>query len=116
MCARAATGRWCCATRWSCGRVSSGSRPARGPCTRPAATARLRVVNGPAAPGPFTTLSRAVAAGLVHGPRAGLDPLDTLPQDQRVAQHHRPVAARAHMLELAGEGGEAGQGYDRKSM
>ncbi len=63
-----------------------------------------------AAPNPFTTLSRAVAAGLVHGPRAGLDLLDTLQQDKRMANHHRLLAARAHLLELAGQAGRGGEG------
>jgi RNA polymerase sigma factor (sigma-70 family) len=66
-----------------------------------------------AAPNPFTTLSRAVAAGLVHGPRAGLDLLDTLAQDKRMAKHHRLHAARAHLLELAGERAKAAQAYAR---
>ncbi len=64
-----------------------------------------------AAPNPFTTLNRAVAAGLVHGPRAGLDLLDTLQQDKRMANHHRLLAARAHLLELAGQPAEAAQAY-----
>jgi predicted RNA polymerase sigma factor len=64
-----------------------------------------------AAPNPFTTLNRAVAAGLVHGPRAGLDLLDTLQQDKRMANHHRLLAARAHLLELAGESAEAAKAY-----
>jgi predicted RNA polymerase sigma factor len=64
-----------------------------------------------AAPNPFTTLSRAVAAGLVHGPRAGLDLLDTLQRDKRMAKHHRLLAARAHLLELAGEPAEAAKAY-----
>jgi RNA polymerase sigma factor (sigma-70 family) len=68
-----------------------------------------------AAPGPFTTLSRAVAVGLVHGPRAGLDLLDTLQQDKRMAKHHRLFAARAHLLELAGEPAEAAKAYARAS-
>jgi RNA polymerase sigma factor (sigma-70 family) len=64
-----------------------------------------------AAPNPFTTLNRAVAAGLVHGPRAGLDLLDTLQQDKRMAKHHRLLATRAHLLELAGEPAEAAKAY-----
>ena len=64
-----------------------------------------------AAPNPFTTLNRAVAAGLVHGPRAGLDLLDKLQQDKRMANHHRLLAARAHLLELAGEPAEAAKAY-----
>jgi RNA polymerase sigma factor (sigma-70 family) len=64
-----------------------------------------------AAPNPFTTLNRAVAAGLVHGPRAGLDLLDGLQQDKRMAKHHRLFAARAHLLELAGEPAAAAKAY-----
>jgi predicted RNA polymerase sigma factor len=64
-----------------------------------------------AAPNPFTTLNRAVAVGLVHGPRAGLALLDTLAQDKRMAKHHRLLAARAHLLELAGEPAEAAKSY-----
>jgi RNA polymerase sigma factor (sigma-70 family) len=64
-----------------------------------------------AAPNPFTTLNRAVAAGLVHGPRAGLDLLDALQQDKRMAKHHRLFAARAHLLELAGEPAAAAKAY-----
>jgi RNA polymerase sigma factor (sigma-70 family) len=64
-----------------------------------------------AAPNPFTTLNRAVAAGLAHGPPAGLDLLDTLRQDKRMAKHHRLFAARAHLLELAGEPAEAAKAY-----
>lgn len=51
-----------------------------------------------AAPSPFTTLNRAVAAGLVHGPRAGPDLLDTPPQVKRMAEHRRLFAARANRL------------------
>jgi RNA polymerase sigma factor (sigma-70 family) len=64
-----------------------------------------------AAPNPFTTLNRAVAVGLVHGPPAGLVLLDTLQQDKRMAKHHRLFAARAHLLELAGEPAEAAKAY-----
>jgi predicted RNA polymerase sigma factor len=47
----------------------------------------------------------------VHGPRAGLDLLDTLQQDKQMAKHHRLFAARAHLLELAGEPTEAAEAY-----
>ncbi|MBV9793476.1 MAG: sigma-70 family RNA polymerase sigma factor [Actinobacteria bacterium] len=66
-----------------------------------------------AAPNPFTTLNRAVAAGLVHGPRAGLALLDALEQDKRMARHHRLFAARAHLLERAGDSAAAAAAYDR---
>jgi RNA polymerase sigma factor (sigma-70 family) len=63
------------------------------------------------APNPFTTLNRAVAVGLVRGPREGLDLLDTLQRDKRMARHHRLFAARAHLLELAGEPAAAATAY-----
>jgi RNA polymerase sigma factor (sigma-70 family) len=55
------------------------------------------------APNPFTTLNRAVAAGMVHGPEAGLRVLDELAADKRMARHHRLLATRAHLRELAGD-------------
>jgi RNA polymerase sigma factor (sigma-70 family) len=55
------------------------------------------------APNPMVTLNRAVAAGMVHGPQAGLDLLATLDGDDRVSGHHRLFSVRAHLLELAGE-------------
>jgi RNA polymerase sigma factor (sigma-70 family) len=53
------------------------------------------------APGPAVTLNRAVAMGMVHGPRAGLTLLDGL--GGRLAGHHRLHAVRAHLHERAGE-------------
>ncbi|MFG1709355.1 RNA polymerase sigma factor [Nonomuraea sp. M3C6] len=55
------------------------------------------------APNPMVTLNRAVATAMVHGPRAGLDLLETLEGDRRVAGHYRVTAVRAHLLERAGE-------------
>nr|WP_206313728.1 sigma-70 family RNA polymerase sigma factor [Streptomyces coryli] len=55
------------------------------------------------APSPVVTLNRAVAVGMVDGPRAGLAELERLSGDQRIAGHHRLEAVRAHLLELAGE-------------
>jgi RNA polymerase sigma factor (sigma-70 family) len=54
------------------------------------------------APNPFTTLNRAVAMGMVHGPEAGLRVLAELAADKRMARNHRLLAARAHLRELAG--------------
>ncbi|GAA1813207.1 sigma factor-like helix-turn-helix DNA-binding protein [Luedemannella flava] len=53
-------------------------------------------------PGPAVTLNRAVAVGMVHGPEAGLAALAPLESDARMASHHRLLAARGHMRELAG--------------
>ena len=55
------------------------------------------------APNPMVTLNRAVALAMVHGPRAGLDLLATLDEDERLARHHRLASVRAHLLELAGD-------------
>lgn len=53
-------------------------------------------------PGPSVTLNRAVALGMVHGPDAGLAALAPLEADPRMANHHRLLAARAHLRELSG--------------
>jgi RNA polymerase sigma factor (sigma-70 family) len=55
------------------------------------------------APNPMVTLNRTVAVAMVHGPAAGLDLLDKLAADSRLAGHHRLLATRAHLLELAGQ-------------
>jgi RNA polymerase sigma factor (sigma-70 family) len=57
------------------------------------------------APNPMVTLNRAVAVAMVHGPSAGLALLATL--DDRLGTHHRLLATRAHLLELAGSVEEA---------
>lgn len=51
---------------------------------------------------PMVTLNHAVAVAMVHGPAAGLDLLDELDADGRLAGHHRVDAVRAHLLELSG--------------
>ena len=62
-------------------------------------------------PNPMVTLNRAVAVAMVHGPRAGLDLLATLDDDERLARHHRLEAVRAHLLEMAGDTGAARERY-----
>ena len=64
-------------------------------------------------PGPVVTLNKAVAAAMVHGPRAGLALLGTLDADERMAQTHRLDAVRGGLLELAGDTDEARQSYRR---
>jgi predicted RNA polymerase sigma factor len=63
------------------------------------------------APNPFTTLNRAVAVGMVHGPQAGLQVLAALAADRRMARHHRLLATRAHLQELAGQAQAAAEDY-----
>jgi RNA polymerase sigma factor (sigma-70 family) len=52
---------------------------------------------------PMVRLNHAVAAAMVHGPAKGLELLDALESDARIAQHHRFHSVRAHLLELAGD-------------
>ena len=56
-------------------------------------------------------LNHAVAAAMVHGPRAGLDLLERLETDQRLAGGHRLLAVRAHLLEMAGQRAAARECY-----
>ncbi|NTW41591.1 MAG: RNA polymerase subunit sigma-24, partial [Cellulomonadaceae bacterium] len=50
---------------------------------------------------PLAELSRAVAIGEVDGPLAGLRALDAV--GQRLGDHHRLHAVRAHLHERAGD-------------
>jgi RNA polymerase sigma factor (sigma-70 family) len=52
---------------------------------------------------PMVTLNHAVAAAMVNGPPAGLELLDELDADGRLAGHHRMDAVRAHLLEMTGD-------------
>jgi predicted RNA polymerase sigma factor len=64
-------------------------------------------------PSPIVTLNRAVAVGMVNGPRAGLAVLGSLDGDARMAQTHRLDAVRGHLLELAGDEAGARDSYQR---
>jgi RNA polymerase sigma factor (sigma-70 family) len=55
------------------------------------------------APNPMATLGRAVAAAMTISPAAGLEILDGLAEDRRIAGHHRYHAVRGQLLEMAGE-------------
>ena len=63
------------------------------------------------APNPFTSLNRAIAVGMVHGPAAGLRIITALEADKRLARNHRLLAARAHLLEMAGDTDAAAASY-----
>ncbi len=52
---------------------------------------------------PMVALNYAIAAAMVHGPLNGLELLDALQADVRLADHHRLDAVRAHLLELTGD-------------
>jgi RNA polymerase sigma factor (sigma-70 family) len=63
------------------------------------------------APNPFTALNRAVAVAMVRGPAAGLEIIAVLEADKRMARHHRLIAARAYLRELAGDTAAAAADY-----
>jgi RNA polymerase sigma factor (sigma-70 family) len=52
---------------------------------------------------PMVRLNHAIAASMVHGPGKGLELLEALKSDHRLANHHRLDAVRAHLLEMAGD-------------
>jgi RNA polymerase sigma factor (sigma-70 family) len=52
---------------------------------------------------PMVALNHAIAASMVHGPRAGLELLNVLDGDSRIAGHYRLDAVRGHFYEMAGE-------------
>ena len=64
-----------------------------------------------AAPNPMTTLNRAVAVAMVHGPEAGLELIASLESDSQMARSHRLLATRAHLRELAGDRDGAAADY-----
>jgi RNA polymerase sigma factor (sigma-70 family) len=58
---------------------------------------------GRVAPGPMVTLNHAIAAAMVHGPAKGLQLLQSLDTDPRLAGHYRLDAVRAHLFEKKGD-------------
>ena len=52
---------------------------------------------------PMVMLNHAIAAAMVDGTSRGLELLDKLDADGRLAGHHRLDAVRAHLLEMAGD-------------
>jgi len=52
---------------------------------------------------PMVMLNYAIAAAMVHGATKGLELLDALEADTRLAKFHRLDAVRAHLMELAGD-------------
>jgi predicted RNA polymerase sigma factor len=52
---------------------------------------------------PVVALNHAVAAAMVEGPQAGLELLEHVGLDKRLAGDHRPHAVRGHLLEMSGD-------------
>ncbi|MFE3029376.1 RNA polymerase sigma factor, partial [Nocardia tengchongensis] len=124
-------------TKWDATLIDEGtalvtaamSASALGPYQLQAATAALHVqapraedtdweqirvlygILGRVAPNPMVTLNYAVAVAMTRGPQAGLELLEGLDSDPRMARHHRLHAVRAHLQELAGDDAAARANY-----
>jgi predicted RNA polymerase sigma factor len=51
---------------------------------------------------PMIALNHAIATAMTDSPAAGLQLLEALNRDARMTHHHRLLAVRAHLLEMAG--------------
>jgi RNA polymerase sigma factor (sigma-70 family) len=60
---------------------------------------------------PVVALNHAVAVAMARGPQAGLDLLERLEADERIAGDHRLHAVRAHLLEMSGDRAAARASY-----
>jgi predicted RNA polymerase sigma factor len=60
---------------------------------------------------PVVALNHAVAVAMARGPHTGLDLLDELRVDKRIAEDHRFHAVRGHLLEMAGDRTAARDAY-----
>jgi RNA polymerase sigma factor (sigma-70 family) len=63
------------------------------------------------APGPMATLNHAIAVAMVHGPERGLERLQALDSDERLAGHYRLDTVRGHLFEMLGDLDKAIQHY-----
>src|SRR5262249_49439573 len=61
---------------------------------------------------PLVALNYTVAVAMVRGAPAGLDLLNKLAADERIADDHRLHAVRAHLLELTGDVAAARAAYE----
>jgi RNA polymerase sigma factor (sigma-70 family) len=61
---------------------------------------------------PVVALNHAVAVAMARGAQAGLELLDTLRTDDRLANDHRLYSVRAHLLEMVGQREAARAAYD----
>jgi RNA polymerase sigma-70 factor (ECF subfamily) len=61
---------------------------------------------------PVVAINRALAVAELHGASAGLDALEQVASDARLAEYQPYWAARAELLAKAGASGEARQAYD----
>ncbi len=64
-------------------------------------------------PTPVVAMNRSVALARVHGPRAGLEALESIPNRQSLEAHHLYHAIRASFIEKLGQPAEAFAAYQR---
>jgi len=62
---------------------------------------------------PMVGLNLAVATAMAEGPDAGLLVVDSVASDDRMKEHYRVHAVRAHLLERAGRKADALESYRR---
>ena len=60
----------------------------------------------------MVAINRALAVAELHGASAGLEALEQVASDARLAEYQPYWAARAELLAKAGASGEARQAYD----
>jgi predicted RNA polymerase sigma factor len=60
---------------------------------------------------PIIALNHAVAVAMADGATSGLQRLEVLATDKRLAEDHRLSAVRAHLLEMSGETSAACEAY-----
>jgi RNA polymerase sigma-70 factor (ECF subfamily) len=62
---------------------------------------------------PVVAINRAIAAAETRGPAAGLQALDAVAQDVRLAEYQPYWAARAELLARSGDADAAAEAYQR---
>jgi predicted RNA polymerase sigma factor len=65
------------------------------------------------APSPVVELNRAVAVGMVFGPQAALDIVDTLAADAALARYHWLPSVRGDLLDKLGQHAQARAEFTR---
>ena len=65
---------------------------------------------------PMARLNQAVAVSMVRGPQASLGILSELESDEKLHNHHRFYAVRAHLYERAGNCRQAAEDYEAAAI
>jgi predicted RNA polymerase sigma factor len=65
---------------------------------------------------PVVRLNHAVAVSMVQGPQSGLALLEELEKEDRLRQHHRFYAVRAHLKEKVGQNERAAEDYEAAAV